>query len=86
MQAENTDLIRTEVERLTSDQERSQRAAAQVCRVILGKEKEVREVMTAILANGHILLEDIFSQFLPAILHMYLSDHHPNDNPPLFHC
>ena len=34
----------------------------------------------------HILLEDIFSQFLPAILHMYLSDHHPNDNPPLFHC
>lgn len=30
-----------------------------MCRVILGKEKEIREVMTAILANGHILLEDI---------------------------
>ena len=44
---------------MTSDQENAQKAAAQVCRVILGKEKEVREVMTAILANGHILLEDI---------------------------
>ena len=32
------------------------------------------------------LKRNIFSQFLPAILHMYLSDHHPNDNPPLFHC
>ena len=30
-----------------------------MCRVILGKEKEIWEVMTAILANGHILLEDI---------------------------
>ena len=44
---------------MTSDQENAQKAAAQVCRVILGKEKEVWEVMTAILANGHILLEDI---------------------------
>ena len=44
---------------MTSDQEKAQKAAAEVCRVILGKEKEIREVMTAVLANGHILLEDI---------------------------
>ncbi len=44
---------------MTSDQEKAQEAVAQVCRVILGKEKEISEVMTAILANGHILLEDI---------------------------
>ncbi len=44
---------------MTSDQERVREAVAQMCRVILGKEKEIREVMTAILANGHILLEDI---------------------------
>ena len=44
---------------MTSDQERAQEAVAQVSRVILGKGKEIREVMTAILANGHILLEDI---------------------------
>ena len=44
---------------MTSDQERAQAAVAQVSRVILGKGKEIREVMTAILANGHILLEDI---------------------------
>lgn len=31
----------------------------QVGGVILGKEKEIREVMLAFLANGHILLEDI---------------------------
>lgn len=31
----------------------------QVNQVILGKEKEVREVMLAFLANGHVLLEDI---------------------------
>lgn len=31
----------------------------QVNKVILGKEKEVREVMLAFLADGHILLEDI---------------------------
>ena len=44
---------------MTSDQERAQEAVAQMGRVILGKGKEIREVMTAILANGHILLEDI---------------------------
>ena len=31
----------------------------QVNQVILGKEKEVKEVMLAFLANGHVLLEDI---------------------------
>lgn len=31
----------------------------QVNSVILGKDKEVKEIMTAILAQGHILLEDI---------------------------
>lgn len=31
----------------------------QVNQVILGKENEVREVMLAFLANGHVLLEDI---------------------------
>lgn len=31
----------------------------QVNKVILGKEREVREVMLSFLANGHILLEDI---------------------------
>lgn len=31
----------------------------QVDRVILGKHEEIREIMTAFLANGHVLLEDI---------------------------
>lgn len=31
----------------------------QVNGIILGKEREVKEIMTAFLANGHILLEDI---------------------------
>ena len=31
----------------------------QVGQVILGKEKEIREIMLAFLANGHVLLEDI---------------------------
>lgn len=31
----------------------------QVERVILGKKEEIREIMTAFLANGHVLLEDI---------------------------
>lgn len=31
----------------------------QVNRVILGKSEEIREIMTAFLANGHVLLEDI---------------------------
>ncbi len=34
-------------------------AVSQVGRVILGKEEQIREVMLAFLANGHILLEDI---------------------------
>ena len=31
----------------------------QVNNVILGKDKQVREIMAAFLAGGHILLEDI---------------------------
>ena len=31
----------------------------QVNQVILGKEEEIREVMLAFLAKGHVLLEDI---------------------------
>ena len=31
----------------------------QVNQVILGKEQEVREIMLAVLADGHILLEDM---------------------------
>ncbi len=36
-----------------------QKVIEQVNRVILGKEREVREIMLAFLANGHVLLEDI---------------------------
>lgn len=39
--------------------EKAQEVIGQVNQVILGKEKEVREVMLAFLANGHVLLEDI---------------------------
>ena len=38
---------------------RAQEVVEQVNRVILGKEREVEEVMLAFLAGGHILLEDI---------------------------
>ena len=45
----------------------------QVDRVILGKKEEIREIMTAFLANGHVLLEDIpgvgkRGQFTPDVL------------------
>lgn len=39
--------------------EKAQEVIEQVNQVILGKEREVREVMLAFLANGHVLLEDI---------------------------
>lgn len=39
--------------------EKAREIVKQVNRVILGKEKEVEEVMLAFLADGHILLEDI---------------------------
>lgn len=39
--------------------EKARKVIDQVNRYILGKEKEVQEVMTAFLANGHVLLEDI---------------------------
>ena len=39
--------------------EKAHEITAQVNRVILGKEKEVEEVLLTFLADGHILLEDI---------------------------
>ena len=39
--------------------QKAQAVLEQVQRVILGKEKEIREVFLAILAGGHILLEDV---------------------------
>lgn len=35
------------------------RVLEQVNCVILGKDEKIREIMTAFLANGHVLLEDI---------------------------
>ena len=43
----------------TDFRSRAEEAVEQVDKVILGKKKEVREVMLAFLADGHILLEDI---------------------------
>jgi len=40
-------------------QEKAREVVEQVGRVILGKEKEVKEAMLVFLANGHVLLEDI---------------------------
>ncbi len=39
--------------------EKAHQVLKEVNKVILGKEKEIQEVMTAFLANGHVLLEDI---------------------------
>ena len=36
-----------------------QKVMEQVNQVILGKERQIREIMLAFLANGHVLLEDI---------------------------
>ena len=44
---------------MDSHVELAHKVLAEVNRVILGKEKEIREVLTAFLANGHILIEDI---------------------------
>lgn len=41
------------------DTEKIREVIAQVQQVILGKTSEITEIMTAFLANGHILLEDI---------------------------
>ncbi len=40
-------------------QECAGKVISEVCGVVLGKHEEIREVMLTILANGHILLEDI---------------------------
>ncbi len=37
----------------------AQEVLTQVNKAVLGKNNEIREIMTAILANGHILMEDI---------------------------
>ena len=39
--------------------ERAAEVVRRVGQVLFGKEAEIREVLLAILANGHILLEDI---------------------------
>ena len=39
--------------------ERTEQILQEVARVIRGKDKEIRLVMTAILAGGHILIEDV---------------------------
>lgn len=44
---------------MDSHVELAHKVLAEVNRVILGKENEVKEVLTAFLANGHILIEDI---------------------------
>lgn len=44
---------------MDSHVELAHKVLTEVNHVILGKEKEVREVLTAFLANGHILIEDI---------------------------
>ncbi len=41
------------------DYKRAREVVKQVSQVILGKEQEIKELMLAILANGHILIEDI---------------------------
>ena len=44
----------------------------QVNNVILGKDKQIREIMAAFLAGGHILLEDI-----PGVGRQHLRQHFP---------
>ena len=39
--------------------EKTQEVLTQVNKAVIGKENEIQEIMTAFLANGHILLEDI---------------------------
>lgn len=44
---------------MDNSSEKIQEVLVQVNRVVLGKKAEIQEIMTAFLANGHILLEDI---------------------------
>ncbi len=46
-------------EKTKSYMEMAQDVLAEVNKVILGKKGEVAEIMTAFLADGHVLLEDI---------------------------
>lgn len=47
------------VKQMGTGQERAKEALAQVNRVVLGKEWQIREIFLAFLADGHVLLEDI---------------------------
>lgn len=44
---------------MSSSLEQVQQIMEQVNQVVLGKEAQIREIMMAFLANGHVLLEDI---------------------------
>ena len=39
--------------------QKAQRAMGEIEKVIIGKSRIIRQVMTAIIASGHILIEDI---------------------------
>ena len=39
--------------------EKAHEALSEVNKAVLGKQNEIFEIMTAFLANGHVLLEDI---------------------------
>lgn len=51
--------MKSKEQHLTDLSAKAVKVAAQVNKVILGKEKEIEEVMLAFLAGGHVLLEDI---------------------------
>ena len=44
-----------------------QEVMEKVNQVILGKEQEIRQIMLAFLANGHVLLEDMYRQVVGAL-------------------
>ena len=45
--------------KMEATQEKARKVLAQIQKVILGKERQIEEILLAFLANGHILLEDI---------------------------
>ena len=51
--------MKTNEQHLKDLSAKAEKVAAQVNKVVLGKEKEVEEVLLAFLAGGHVLLEDI---------------------------
>ena len=42
--------------------ERIESIKREICKVVVGKDRIVEKVMTAMIAGGHILLEDIPAQ------------------------